>query len=98
MGVSAFPEKSVTKVYDSTLLALRGGGWGVTFPGKKALGYVTLEWPHRYETFCNKLIFDDSLHPKSALKSQVGLLQTGHSWANAGVLLGGRVRRRVAFD
>ena len=27
-GVSAFPEKSVTKVYGSTLLALRGGGWG----------------------------------------------------------------------
>ena len=25
-GVSAFPEKSVAKVYDSTLLALRGGG------------------------------------------------------------------------
>ena len=27
-AVSAFPEKSVTKVYSSTLLALRGGGWG----------------------------------------------------------------------
>ena len=27
-GVSAFPEKSVTKVYGSTLLALRGGGGG----------------------------------------------------------------------
>ena len=26
MGVSAFPEKSVTKVYGSTLLALWGGG------------------------------------------------------------------------
>ena len=25
-GVSTFPEKSVTKVYGSTLLALRGGG------------------------------------------------------------------------
>ena len=30
--------------------------------------------------------------------SQVGLLITGHSWANAGVLLGARVRRRVAFE
>ena len=31
--VSAFPENSVTKVYGSTLLALRGGGGGgVTFP------------------------------------------------------------------
>ena len=27
-GVSAFPKKSVTKVYSSTLLPLRGGGWG----------------------------------------------------------------------
>ena len=27
------------------------------------------------------------------LKAQVGLLQTDHSWANAGVLLGGRMRR-----
>ena len=26
VGESAFPEKSVTKVYGSTLLALRGGG------------------------------------------------------------------------
>ena len=26
--VSAFLEKSVTEVYGSTLLALRGGGWG----------------------------------------------------------------------
>ena len=32
--VSAFPEKSVTKVYGSTLLALRGGGWGLNFQGK----------------------------------------------------------------
>ena len=30
-GVSAFMEKSVTKVYGSTLLALRGGGWGSNF-------------------------------------------------------------------
>ena len=27
-GVSAFTEKSVMKMYGSTLLALRGGGWG----------------------------------------------------------------------
>ena len=33
-----------------------------------------------------------------SLKSQVGLLQTAHSWANAGVLLGAHVRRRVAFE
>ena len=33
-GVSAFTEKSVTKMYGSTLLATRG--WvGVKFPGKK---------------------------------------------------------------
>ena len=44
-GVSAFPEKSVTKVYGSTLLALRGGpgGWGSNFQEKKH--YVTLESP-----------------------------------------------------
>ena len=41
--VSAFLEKSVTEVYDSTLLALRGGG--VKFPGKES--YVTLEWLFR---------------------------------------------------
>ena len=35
----------------------------------------------------------------TCLKSQVGLLQTAHSWANAGVLLGARrVCRRVAFE
>ena len=40
-----FSRKSVTKVYDSMLLALGGGGWvtGVKFPGKKC--DVTLEWP-----------------------------------------------------
>ena len=41
-GVSAFPEKSVTKVYGSTLLALRGGEWGSNFQEKC---YVTLECP-----------------------------------------------------
>ena len=30
-GVLDFPEKSVTKVYGSMLLALRGGGWGSNF-------------------------------------------------------------------
>ncbi len=34
----------------------------------------------------------------SGIKSQVDLLQTDHSWANAGILLGARVRRRVAFE
>ncbi len=34
----------------------------------------------------------------TCLKSQVGLLQTAHSWANAGVLLGARMHRRVAFE
>ena len=32
--VSAFPEKSVTKVYSSMLLALRGSGWGSIFQEK----------------------------------------------------------------
>ena len=31
VGVSDFLEKSVTKVYSSMLLALRGGGWGSNF-------------------------------------------------------------------
>ena len=35
VGVSAFPEKSVMKVCGSTLLALRGGGWGSNFQKKK---------------------------------------------------------------
>ena len=29
---------------------------------------------------------------------KVGLLQTAHSWANAGVVFGARVGRRVAFE
>ena len=32
-----------------------------------------------------------------ASKYQVGSLQTAHAWANAGILLGGRMRRGVAF-
>ena len=32
------------------------------------------------------------------VSSRVGLLQTAHSWANAGVLLGARVHLRVAFE
>ena len=34
----------------------------------------------------------------TCIKSKVGLLQTAHSWANAGVLFGVRVGRRVAFE
>ena len=41
--VSTLLGKSVTKLEGSTLLALRGGGWGSIFPGKRR--YVTLEWP-----------------------------------------------------
>ena len=33
----------------------------------------------------------------TCIKSKVGLLQTANSWANAGVLFGARVGRRVAF-
>ena len=33
--VSDFPEKNVTKIYGSTLLALRGGGWGVDYQEKR---------------------------------------------------------------
>ena len=40
----------------------------------------------------NKTILILSRNLKS-LKSQVVLLQTAHSWANAGVLLGGRMHR-----
>ena len=41
VGVSAFPEKSVTNVSGSTLLALRGGWVGVKFPGKKRYEQLT---------------------------------------------------------
>ena len=34
VGVSAFPEKFITKVYGSTLLALLGGGCGSNFQEK----------------------------------------------------------------
>ena len=33
----------------------------------------------------------------TSIKSKVGLLQTAHYWANAGVLFGACVGRRVAF-
>ena len=33
-GVSAFTKKSVTKMYGSMSLALRGGGWGSNFHEK----------------------------------------------------------------
>ena len=32
--VSDIPEKSITKMYSSTLLVLRGGGWVYKFPEK----------------------------------------------------------------
>ena len=35
--VSAFPEKSVTKVFGSMFLALRGGGWGSNFKEKSVM-------------------------------------------------------------
>ena len=38
---SDFPEKSVTKMYGSMLLALRGGGWVSNFQKKLC---VKLEW------------------------------------------------------
>ena len=42
---------------------------------------------------------DNTGRPLCSLKSQVVLLQTAHSWANAGVLLGARMHReRVAFE
>ena len=42
IAVGSFPEKSFTKVYSSTLQALRGGGCvGVNFPQQKR--YATLE-------------------------------------------------------
>ena len=34
----------------------------------------------------------------ACIKSKFGLLQTAHSWANAGVLFGARVGRSVAFE
>ena len=43
MRVSAFPEKSVTKVYGSMLLALRDGGWRSNFQEKSVMLNVTLE-------------------------------------------------------
>ena len=50
---------------------------------------------------CNMSMFmhADSVQGYHSLKSQVVLLQTAHSWANAGVLLGARMHReRVAFE
>ena len=35
--VSDFPEKYVTKMYGSTLLALRGGGWVSNFQEKSVM-------------------------------------------------------------
>ena len=45
-GVSVFPEKSITEVYDSsTSLALRGGGGG-QIPGKKRYVSLLSAWTH----------------------------------------------------
>ena len=35
--VTDFPENSITEVYGSTLLALRGGGWVSNFQGKNIM-------------------------------------------------------------
>ena len=43
VGVSNFQKTSVTQVYGSTLLALRGGGWVSHFLRKKC--YITLNGP-----------------------------------------------------
>ena len=48
--------------------------------------------------FANASAFEHMPDHSACLKSQVGLLQTAHYWANAGVLLGAHVRRRVAFE
>ena len=53
VGVSAFPEKNVTKVKGSTLLALRAGGWGSNSLEKKR--YVTLERPPRESNVKSRL-------------------------------------------
>ena len=37
-------------------------------------------------------------HGGCCLKYQVGLLQTAHCWPNTGVLLGGHMRREIAFE
>ena len=34
----------------------------------------------------------------TCIKYKVGFLQTAYSWANAGILFGARVGRRVAFE
>ena len=52
------------------------------------------------EAICLSRVY--SYYPKyvnvTCIKSKVGLLQTAHSWANAGILFGARVGRRVAFE
>ena len=57
---------------------------------------------HDIQAFSDNIFMQVFLRFKfnlSSLKSQVVLLQTAHSWANAGVLLGARMHReRVAFE
>ena len=58
--MSDVPKKSVTKVYGSTLLALRGGGLGVKFPEQKR--YITLELPISNTMTQTYFVSDRKLH------------------------------------
>ena len=62
--------------------------------------FLKLTTVRSYTSLKTRLLYTRCLRAVNAtcLESQVGLLQTAHSWANAGVLLGPRVRRRVAFE
>ena len=51
-GVSNFLEKSVTKVYSSMLLGLRGGGWVPNLQKKRC---VRLEWPLKPSQYLKKI-------------------------------------------
>ena len=75
--------KSVTNMYGSTLLALRGGGWVSNFQKKH---YVTLEWPlmHITPMFCLQRVTVSHFPLGSALLYKTGL---GNQWA-LGLVLG----------
>ena len=45
-GVLYFPEKNVMRVYGSTLLALRGGGWVSNFKEKSVTQHLNGPLPH----------------------------------------------------
>ena len=68
--MSAFTEKSVTKMYDSTLLALRGGGWESNLPKSECVPDVDVK------------IVDGAplVHILDPKKSQVSL-KTFHDYA-----------------